>query len=119
MTLPIRLSATGPAGWLAAADEPLPTAKLLAGTPMGRDHADFLRQDPPVRAGIWRSTPYVEAYDSYPCDEFMLILDGEVTLESDGFSDTYRRGDAFILPKGFRGIWRQPVPVLKYYVLIG
>jgi uncharacterized cupin superfamily protein len=49
----------------------------------------------------------------------MIVLDGEVTLEGDGFRDTYRKGDAFFVPKGFRGVWNQPVAMLKFYVIIG
>lgn len=119
MTLPVKFSATGPSGWTQTADQALETAELISGVPFGRDHAYFTRTEPGIKAGIWRSTPYTEWYDSYPCDEFMVILEGEVTLESDDFTETYRKGDAFMLPKGFRGYWRQPEALLKYYVLIG
>ena len=47
------------------------------------------------------------------------LHDGEVTLDTDGFSQAYRQGDAFFVPKGFRGYWRQTQPMLKYYVIIG
>ncbi|MFN4141396.1 cupin domain-containing protein [Aestuariivirga sp.] len=120
MPEPIRFAPTGPEGWLAAPGEPLEHAELLKGTPVGLDHAYFTRPEAGLRAGIWRSGPYTERYDGYPVDEFMVVLDGEVTLESDdGFRDTYRKGDAFLLPKGFRGVWHQPVAMLKYYVIIG
>lgn len=115
---PIRFSSDGPPGWRSAPDEPLETAKLLEGTPLGRDHVYFSQSHPKARAGIWRSTAYTESYDSYPCDEFMVVLEGEVTLEGEGFSETFRKGDAFVMPRGFRGTWRQPVPMLKYYVII-
>ena len=55
---------------------------------------------------------------SYPADEFMVVLEGEVTLEGEGFRDTYRKGDAFFVPKGFKGTWHQPVPMVKFYVII-
>jgi uncharacterized cupin superfamily protein len=41
-----------------------------------------------------------------------------VTLEADGFSETYRKGDAFFVPKVFCGYWRQTQPMLKFYVII-
>ncbi|MEY3526167.1 MAG: hypothetical protein RI997_276 [Pseudomonadota bacterium] len=116
---PIRFSPTGPEGWLAAPDQPLDYAELLKGLPMGLDHAYFTRPEAALKAGIWRSGPYTERYDDYPVDEFMIVLDGEVTLEGDGFRDTYRKGDAFFVPKGFRGVWNQPVAMLKFYVIIG
>ena len=115
---PIRFSSTGPDGWLATPDQPLEHAELLKGAPVGRDRPYFVQ--PGLRAGIWRCGAYTERYDNYPVDEFMVVLDGEVTLTSDGgFSDTYRRGDSFLLPKGFKGTWHQPGPMLKYYVIIG
>lgn len=118
MTLPIKLSPTGPEGWLAKPDVPQETATFIAGTPMGADHVYFDRANPKYRMGIWRSQPYTEFYDSYAADEFMVVLEGSVTLETDGFSETYAKGDAFFVPKGFRGYWRQSEPMLKYYVII-
>jgi len=82
---PIRFSPTGPEGWLAAPDQPLDYAELLKGLPMGLDHAYFTRPEAALKAGIWRSGPYTERYEDYPVDEFMIVLDGEVTLEGDGF----------------------------------
>lgn len=120
MSDPIRFSATGPEGWLALPAQPLEHAELIKGVPIGLDHAYFARPEVPLRAGIWRCGPYVERYDDYPVDEFMIVLEGEVTLEGDdGFRGTYRKGDAFLVPKGFRGVWNQPVDLLKYYVIIG
>jgi uncharacterized cupin superfamily protein len=48
----------------------------------------------------------------------MYVLEGSVTLEADGFTETYAKGDAFCVPKGFKGYWRQSEPMLKYYVII-
>lgn len=113
---PIRFTAAGPAGFLTAAGVALPTAELVSGQPVGLDHAYYERGD--VKAGIWRSSGYTEFYDSYPCDEFMVVLEGEVTLDNDTFTATYKAGDCFLLPKGFRGFWRQPGEMLKYYMIV-
>ncbi|MCZ4350903.1 cupin domain-containing protein [Roseovarius aestuarii] len=118
MTTPIKFSSNGPLGWAAAANIPLETEKLIEGDAMGHDHIYFNRDVPGVRAGIWRAEPYTDFYEDYPCDEFMYVLDGSVTLENDEFSETYRKGDAFLVPKGFRGYWKQTEPMLKYYVMI-
>jgi uncharacterized protein len=99
-------------------DGQIETAKLISGDPKGRDHIYLGRKDPGFRAGIWRSSPYTEWYDSYPCDEFMVVLEGSVTLEGEGFSETYRKGDAFLMPRGFKGYWKQEEPMLKYYVIV-
>lgn len=115
---PITFSATGPQGFMADAGVPLPTAKLIEGTPIGRDHPYFSRPEAGLTVGIWRSCAYTEWYESYPCDEFMVVLEGEVTIESDTFSATYGPGAAFLIPKGFCGYWRQPVAMVKYYAIL-
>ena len=113
MPTPIRFLPSGPEGWSASPDQPLEHAELLAGLPVGLDHAYFTRAENGLRTGIWRCGPYTERYDSYPADEFMVVLEGE------GFRDTYRAGDAFFVPKGFSGTWHQPVFMKKFYVIIG
>ena len=118
MNTPVKFAMTGPDGWKNAADTALETAELIKGQPMGRDHAYFENADSGIRAGLWRSTPYTEFYESYPGTEFMYVLEGSVTLENDTFSETYVKGDAFLVPKGFRGTWKQTEPMLKYYVMI-
>lgn len=118
MTTPVKFSANGPDGWMTSANIPLETEKLIEGRAMGQDHIYFNRDAPGIRAGIWRAEPYTDYYESYPCDEFMYVLEGSVTLENEEFSETYRKGDAFLVPKGFRGLWKQTEPMLKYYVMI-
>jgi uncharacterized cupin superfamily protein len=118
MPRPIRFDAAGPEGWLQKEDERLETAELLQGIPMGQDFAFFSRPEAKLRAGIWRSSAYKESYDNYPADEFMIILDGEVTVSGDGFSETFRKGDAFLVPKGSRCVWDQPVAMRKFYVMV-
>lgn len=118
MSKPIRFQPAGPQGWLQKEDERLETAELLAGLPMGQDHAFFSRPEAKIRAGIWRSSAYKEAYADYPADEFMIVLEGEVTVSGDGFSETFRKGDAFLIPKGSRCIWDQPVAMRKFYVMV-
>ncbi len=119
MTNPIKFSATGPEDWMQSANVALPTAKLIEGQPQGAEHLYFEREAHKIKSGIWRSTPYTEWYDEYPCDEFMYVLEGSVTLENDSFSETYKKGDAFLLPKGFKGYWKQTEEMLKFYVLVG
>ena len=71
-----------------------------------------------MRTGIWRSQAYSEYYDSYAADEFMYVIEGSVTLEAEGFAQTYRAGEAFFVPKGFCGFWRQTEPMVKFYVIV-
>jgi hypothetical protein len=118
MNTPVKFAPTGPEGWANLRDTALETAELIKGQPMGADHSYFTNDASGIRAGLWRSTPYTEFYESYPCTEFMYVLEGSVTLENDDFCETYTKGDAFLVPKGFRGFWKQTEPMLKYYVMI-
>ncbi|MEQ8666999.1 MAG: cupin domain-containing protein [Rhodospirillales bacterium] len=118
MSNPVKFSSGGPDGWPELPDVALETATLVDGQPMGRDHVYFEKDTAGLRAGLWRSSPYTEFYEDYPCNEFMYVLEGSVTLENDAFSETYTKGDAFLVPKGFRGFWKQTEPMLKYYVMV-
>ncbi len=119
MKLPIKFKKNGPDGWLNSKNMPLETAKLISGEPFGLDHVYYQKKSPAIQAGIWRSSPYTEFYEKYPCDEFMYIIEGSVTIEADKFEVTYCKEEAFLLPKGFQGYWKQEEPMLKYYVIIG
>ena len=58
----------------------------------------------------------IEVSDPFPYDEFVLVLDGEVTLTNvDGGTQTYKMGDTFLVPKGWLGTWDMPV---KYREMI-
>ena len=118
---PVDFSAEGPPRFMDdESSAPLPFAKLMEGKPFGAEHEYYARNENGVvvKAGIWRSEPYVECYDSYPCDEFMHILRGRVAVEWNGKSRQYKEGDCFLLPKGFCGCWRQPVAMVKYYITV-
>ena len=119
MNLPIKFSINGPVDWLSKKDKLLDTANLISGRPLGLDHAYYEKNKPFLKAGIWRSSPYTEYFEDYQYDEFMYLLDGSVTVESEHSQETFCKGDAFLLPKGFKGYWRQEEPVVKYYVLMG
>jgi uncharacterized cupin superfamily protein len=118
MKTPIKFSKTGPEGWMNASNVALETTKLIEGTSKGLDHVYYENKETEVTSGIWRSSAYTEWFDDYPCDEFMYVLEGHVILENDEFCEKYEKGDAFLVPKGFKGYWKQPVSMLKFYVII-
>ena len=54
----------------------------------------------------------------FPYDEYVLVLSGEVTLTSDaGYSQTFAKGDSFLVPKGWTGIWDMPGQYLEKIVV--
>ena len=71
-----------------------------------------------LSAGVWDCTPFVGRMAPHANNEFMLLLEGEVTIEPDsGPTTTVRAGQAFYLPKGLRMRWHQRQRVRKYFVI--
>jgi len=68
---------------------------------------------------VWEATRYRERIDGYPIDELMLILEGSVIItDADGVKETFSPGDAFVMPKGFKGMWENTETVRKYYMIL-
>jgi len=59
---------------------------------------------------LFAASPAIINVDGpFPYDEFVQVLEGEVTLTNvDGESATYRQGDTFLVPKGWIGTWDMP-----------
>ncbi|WP_114286691.1 cupin domain-containing protein [Candidatus Halocynthiibacter alkanivorans] len=73
-----------------------------------------------VRMGTWVCEPYTDEIVDYEYDEFMYLLKGTVELiYPDGSTDVFGPGQAFLLPSGFTGTWKQPETVIKFFVMIG
>jgi uncharacterized cupin superfamily protein len=70
-----------------------------------------------VAVTIYESMPaLLDVSDPFPYDEYVFVLEGEVTLTHiDGSKQTHREGDSFLVPKGWRGTWDMPV---KYREMI-
>ena len=66
------------------------------------------------RSGFWAAEPG-RAEIHYTKDELCVLLDGVVRLtDADGRVETYRQGDTFLIPKGFKGVWETVEPVCKF-----
>ena len=58
----------------------------------------------------------IDINEPFPYDEFVLVLEGEVTLTNiDGGTATYIQGDTFLVPSGRMGTWDMP---FKYREMI-
>lgn len=72
-----------------------------------------------VRVGTWVCEAYTDEIVDYEYDEFMYLIKGIVELiYPDGTADRFGPGQAFILPKGFTGTWKQPEKVVKFMAMI-
>lgn len=70
-------------------------------------------------SGMYSSDPSDIAFDAYPIDEFCYLISGQVTLTmADGSVLVINPGEAFTLPKGWKGRW-QSTAYTKYYVVYG
>jgi len=86
--------------------DPHHTATTLFNNPSG----DFT-------AGTWTSTPG-KWHAFTERDEFCYIVSGHVRLiAEDGYVQTFKSGDAFLIPNGFRGYWEVVETTTKHYVI--
>ncbi len=70
-----------------------------------------------LSSGFWASKPS-KGEVNYTEDEFCYLLEGRVRLtDSAGKTEEYKAGDAFVIPKGFKGVWETVDAVKKFYVI--
>jgi len=103
----IRFSPTGPDGVGMKGDE------------KSREHVYYASaQDDQVQAGVWEAAPYTSGPRRTKYSEFMYLLEGSVALvDADGREETFRAGDAVLVPRGTELTWKQTEKVRKYWVI--
>lgn len=68
-------------------------------------------------AGFWEGEPGWVRIDDWPYHEVCVILSGQVAVEdAEGNRRTFSDGDAFVVPRGFRGVWHTLAPTRKVFV---
>jgi uncharacterized cupin superfamily protein len=93
---------------------PFPAEIILKGE--SENWEQVLHQGDFVVAVFAASPAIIDINEPFPYDEFVLVLEGEVTLTNvDGGMETYRQGDTFLVRKGWMGTWDMPV---KYREMI-
>ncbi len=87
---------------------PWPAEMVLKGT---NEHWQKVLHQGEFVVTIYEAQPaLIDISTPYPYDEFVLVLEGEVTLSAtEGEKRTYRAGDSFVVPKGSTGTWNMPV----------
>ena len=70
-------------------------------------------------AGIWEARPFTREYENYSYAQFIYLLEGSLTLidRNDGRQDTFKAGDAVLIPRGAAFTWKQTETVRKYFVI--
>ncbi len=98
--------------------EEIPEAELLVGKPVQSGHNYFTDDTGTLTSGVWHCTPFTEKPSPYGVNEFMLVLDGSVTIVHDnGDEQTIKAGQSFIIPKGTPCSWKQTEDIRKFYVI--
>ncbi|KAA0684252.1 cupin domain-containing protein [Roseomonas genomospecies 6] len=68
--------------------------------------------------GLWQCTPGTIAMADWPHEEFCVLLAGRVVITPQGGApQEHRQGDAFVIPRGFTGIWDVRETIRKYYAI--
>ena len=114
----IKFDAAGPADTGLVPWDPIDPAGLESGTPVQSGHLYFNDESLGLMAGVWHCTPNVGHMEPYAVDEFMYVLEGSVTMETeDGTETTIRAGESFIVPRGLVCKWKQTDDIRKFFVI--
>jgi uncharacterized protein len=99
-------------------DKPDPS-KLISGDYLTTTWNHFTGENNRLYCGVWESTPgkVSVSYDEW---EFCHIMSGVLELQAQGSRKKHRfkKGDAFIIPAGFKGTWTTLKKVRKHYVIL-
>ncbi len=113
----IRLAAN-PEGFGDKPDK-LDAEMFVSELPTQHSHSYYEDDDIGLYVGVWDTDDMVEAGGPYSCDEFMVLLEGEVSIrnnESGQFAKV-KAGEAFVIPKGYDCQWQQKGYLRKYYFI--
>lgn len=87
--------------------------------PIQKDSPIFVNEKENMHVGMWESTQFESLMKPFPCNEFVQLLDGEITItEQSGISHTFRSGDVFFIPAGTVCSWKTNGPVRKFYCMV-
>ena len=113
---PITFSRHGPEGTGLTELEGIPAEALVSGTPVLSGYNYFTDDTGKLTAGVWHATPFTDHPVPSPVNEFMLVLEGSVTIVHDnGSEETIRAGQSFVVPKGMPHSWHSTQDVRKFY----
>lgn len=102
----IRFLPNGPAGW------------AKAGADGTRTHIYYESKGAgSASAGVWEGQPFTKDF-KYESSQFMFFLEGSVTLTDKRTmrQDTFKAGDAVVIPRGTEFTWKQTSKLRKYFV---
>jgi uncharacterized cupin superfamily protein len=101
----------------AAAWEPVPAEKVVAGAPATRTWVQYEEAGGRLAAGQWEATPgkWRIAYAEW---EYVVVVFGACVIAGDdGSRIEAGAGDAFVIEPGFAGTWEVLQTMRKHWVI--
>jgi uncharacterized cupin superfamily protein len=118
MTNIVRFERQGPPGKGLARWEDIAADSLVAGKPVQRGHFYFEDKGLGLSAGVWSCTAMTAKAAPYSVNEFMILLEGAVTIiDAQGRETVTKAGQSFLIPKGMVCAWKQTGYVRKFFVI--
>lgn len=112
----IRLETCGPAG-TGMAEMQLDPADFQSELPQQHIHVYYEDEEIGLSVGVWDTTSMQEAFGPYPGDEFMWVLEGQVSMvEGDGKETLIKQGDTFCIRNAIPVSWKQVGFLRKFYM---
>jgi uncharacterized cupin superfamily protein len=111
----VRIEPGGPEGALARVHTTFPIQWMATEQPIKHRHGYMDDVEGGITCGVWQATPFTMTPHLYSFNEFMLVLQGSVTLVNAGGGETtIRAGESFVVPQGWDGYWKQQVFFRKF-----
>jgi len=108
---------THPGSAMRLSDFPIPQEQISNDDPVARIWISAQSADRKVTQGVWDCTAGRFRWN-FTWDEFVMVLEGEVTIEEEGGKKfTLRAGDFSHFPLGLKTTWHVPKYVKKTFVI--
>ena len=85
--------------------------------PVQHIHVYYEDESLGLSVGVWDTTSMKEAFGPYPGDEFMWVLEGQVSMiDSDGNATEIKQGQTFCVRNAIPVSWKQVGFLRKFYM---
>jgi uncharacterized cupin superfamily protein len=95
-----------------------PEQEIASGSRASHGHFYVEDQKLGLTAGVWEAEANETHWLNYPVHEFMIILEGEVTIIEDTRQTVIQAGESFVIPRGLRCRWSQKARARKFFVIL-
>ena len=112
----IRLDAEGPEG-IDLEKMQLDAADFQSPLPEQFGHVYYEDEELGLTVGVWTTTSMQEAFGPYPGDEFMSIIEGQVSMiDAHGDETLVKAGETFCIRNAIPISWKQVGFLRKFYM---